>query len=80
MMEEAQEVKASLKVSKNGKDSLYVGQVALDLMRRHPDDYRQLASRNILIAHSMGGVSLGCHCETRRVVANRLLQGLRLLQ
>ncbi len=78
LMEEAQEVKASLNVPKNGKDSLYVGQVALDLMHRHPDDYRQLASRYILIGHSMGGVSLDCHCETRRVVANRLLQGMSL--
>ena len=56
MVEEAQEVKASLKVSKNGKDSLYVGQVALDTIRRNPDLYRQLASRYILIGHSMGGV------------------------
>jgi triacylglycerol esterase/lipase EstA (alpha/beta hydrolase family) len=56
MMEEAQEVKASLKVSKNGKDSLYVGQAALDTIRRNSDLYRQLASRYILIGHSMGGV------------------------
>ena len=56
LVEEAQEVKASLKVSKNGKDSLYVGQVALDTIRRNPDLYRQLASRYILIGHSMGGV------------------------
>lgn len=56
LVEEAQEVKASLKVSKNGKDSLYVGQVALDTIRRNPDLYRQLASRYILVGHSMGGV------------------------
>lgn len=56
LVEEAQEVKASLNVSKNGKDSLYVGQAALDTIRRNSDLYRQLASRYILIGHSMGGV------------------------
>ena len=56
LVEEAQEVKASLKVSKNGKDYLYVGQAALDTIRRNSDLYRQLASRYILIGHSMGGV------------------------
>ena len=56
LVEEAQEVKASLNVSKNGKDSLYVGQVALDSIRKNPDLYRQLASRYILVGHSMGGV------------------------
>jgi hypothetical protein len=56
LVEEAQEVKASLKVSKNGKDSLYVGQAALDTIRRNPDLFRQLASRYILVGHSMGGV------------------------
>lgn len=56
LVEEAQEVKASLNVSKNGKDSLYVGQAALDTIRKNPDLYRQLASRYILIGHSMGGV------------------------
>ena len=56
LIEEAQEVKASLNVSKNGKDSLYVGQVALDSIRKNPDLYRQLASRYILVGHSMGGV------------------------
>lgn len=56
LVEEAQEVKAFLKISKNGKDSLYVGQAALDTIRRNSDLYRQLASRYILIGHSMGGV------------------------
>jgi len=56
LVEEAQEVKATLEVSKNGKDSLYVGQAALDTIRRNPDLYRQLASRYILVGHSMGGV------------------------
>ena len=56
LMEEAQEVKATLKVRKNAIDSLYVGQVALDTIRKNSDLYRQLASRNILIGHSMGGV------------------------
>ena len=56
LMEEAQEVKASLRVSKNGTDSLYVGQIALDTIRQNPDLYHQLASRYILVGHSMGGV------------------------
>lgn len=54
MMEEAQEVKASFyDVTKD--DSLH-GQKALDSIRKNPDLYRQLASRYILIGHSMGGV------------------------
>lgn len=56
LFDEAQEIKASLKVLKNGKDSLYVGQVALDTIRKNPDLYRKLASRYILVGHSMGGV------------------------
>ena len=56
LMEEVQEVKATLKVRKNAIDSLYVGQDALDTIRKNPDLYRQLASRYILVGHSMGGV------------------------
>ena len=56
LVEEAQEVKASLKVNRNGQDSLYTGQAALDTIRKNPDLYRQIASRYILIGHSMGGV------------------------
>ncbi|WP_308604038.1 hypothetical protein [uncultured Fibrobacter sp.] len=52
MMEEAQEVKASYI---DGKDTLH-GQDALDSIRQNPDLYRQLASRYILVGHSMGGV------------------------
>ncbi|PBC72752.1 PGAP1-like alpha/beta domain-containing protein [Fibrobacter intestinalis] len=52
MMEEAQEVKASYI---DGKDTLH-GQSALDSIRKNPTLYRQLASRYILIGHSMGGV------------------------
>jgi len=52
MMEEAQEVKA---IYISGKDTSY-GQVALEIIRKDPDHYRQLASRYILIGHSMGGV------------------------
>ncbi|MBQ5610251.1 MAG: hypothetical protein IIU83_01495 [Fibrobacteraceae bacterium] len=52
MMEEAQEVKA---IYISGKDTSY-GQVALEIIRKDPDLYRQLASRYILIGHSMGGV------------------------
>ena len=52
LVEEAQEVKAAYAV---GKDTLR-GQTALDSIRNHPDLYHQLASRYILIGHSMGGV------------------------
>lgn len=55
LVEEAQEVKAIfLNPSTGQKDS---GQVALDSIRKYPDRYRQLASRYILIGHSMGGVA-----------------------
>ncbi len=54
MIEEAQEVKAAF-YSITKDDTLH-GQVALDSMRQNPDLYRQLASRYILIGHSMGGV------------------------
>ena len=54
LMEEAQEVKAIFhNLSTNRNDS---GQAALDSIRKNPDLYRQLASRYILIGHSMGGV------------------------
>ena len=48
LLEEAQEVKAVYDTLK--------GQAALEIMRQNPDLYRQLASRYILIGHSMGGV------------------------
>ena len=54
LFEEAQEVKASF-YDKNIPGDVY-GQIALDSMRQYPDLYRQLASRYILIGHSMGGV------------------------
>lgn len=54
LMEEAQEVKAVWYDAVN--DSTHTGQAALELIRRNPDRYRQLASRYILIGHSMGGV------------------------
>ncbi len=54
LMEEAQEVKASW--YEKEKDSTHVGQDALQIIRKNPDLYRQLASRYILIGHSMGGV------------------------
>ena len=54
LMEEAQEVKASIYDSTERK---YIyGQAALDSIRKNPDLYRQLASRYILVGHSMGGV------------------------
>lgn len=53
LMEEAQEVKA---VAKNDSGKVYYGQAALDTIRKNPDLYRQLASRYILVGHSMGGV------------------------
>ena len=56
LTEEAQEVKANLKVRQNGKDSVYTGQAALEIMRQNPDLYRQIPSRYILVGHSMGGV------------------------
>lgn len=54
LVEEAQEVKAVFFNSSTGRNDS--GQVALDSIRRNPDLYRQLASRYILIGHSMGGV------------------------
>lgn len=48
LVEEAQEVKTVY-------DTLR-GQTALEIIRKDPDLYRQLASRYILIGHSMGGV------------------------
>ena len=48
LFEEAQEVKAVY-------DTLH-GQSALEIIRQNPDLYRQLASRYILVGHSMGGV------------------------
>lgn len=54
LFEEAQEVKASWYDVK--KDSTYIGQFALEIIRQNPDLYRQIPSRYILIGHSMGGV------------------------
>ena len=56
MMEEAQEVKACFVVDSGDTSKNLHGQEALDSMRNHPDLFRQLASRYILIGHSMGGV------------------------
>ena len=53
LVEESQEVKA---LFVKGKDSLY-RQVALDSIRNHPHLYRQIPSRYILVAHSMGGIA-----------------------
>lgn len=59
-MEEAQEVKSKIFNECNVGDSVVVdsivGQQALKIIRQNPDLYRQLASRYILIGHSMGGV------------------------
>lgn len=54
LMEEAQEVKSFDLLDDNGERKY--GQSALELIRKNPDLYRQLASRYILIGHSMGGV------------------------
>jgi len=54
LVEEAQEVKAVFLNPSTGQNDS--GQVALDSIRKYPDLYRQLASRYILIGHSMGGV------------------------
>ncbi len=56
LTEEAQEVKATYVVDENDTNQNLHGQVALEIIRRNPDRYRQLASRYILIGHSMGGV------------------------
>ena len=55
LFEEAQEVKSSFySVSKD--DTLH-GQEALDSIRQDPDLFRKLASRYVLVSHSMGGVA-----------------------
>ena len=54
LFEEAQEVKAVW--YDIGQDSTHFGQDALQIIRQNPDLYRQLASRYILVGHSMGGV------------------------
>lgn len=56
LVEEAQEVKAWFVVDSNDTSKDLHGQEALDSIRQHSDLYRQLASRYILIGHSMGGV------------------------
>ena len=61
LFEEAQEVKAVITqeiANDSGVkiDTIAKGQNALELIRKNPDLYRQLASRYILIGHSMGGV------------------------
>ena len=57
LFEEAQELKAEFVINQTGGNPRIIyGQVALDSIRNHPDLYRQLASRYILIGHSMGGV------------------------
>ena len=56
LVEEAQEVKARFVVDENDSTKDLYGQEALDSIRKYPDLYRQLASRYILIGHSMGGV------------------------
>ena len=54
-MEEAQEVKAKFLNPLKPSENKY-GQAALEIIRKDPDRYRQLASRYILIGHSMGGI------------------------
>lgn len=56
LVEEAQEVKARFIVDETDSTKDKYGQEALDSIRQHPDLYRQLPSRYILIGHSMGGV------------------------
>ena len=43
-------------VAEDDSGKVLYGQAALELIRKNPDLYRQLASRYILIGHSMGGV------------------------
>ena len=54
LIEEAQEVKAVFFNPSTGRNDS--GQIALEIIRKNPDLYRQLASRYILVGHSMGGV------------------------
>ena len=56
LVEEAQEVKAFFIVNPNDTSQNLHSLLALDSIRQNPDLYRQLASRYILIGHSMGGV------------------------
>ena len=56
LFEEAQEVKANIIINPNDDSKNLYGQMALDSIRQNPDLYRQLASRYILVGHSMGGV------------------------
>ncbi len=60
LVEEAQEVKAKIYNQRVVGDSVVVdstvGQNALEIIRKNPDLYHQLASRYILVGHSMGGV------------------------
>ena len=56
LVEEVQEVKANVIIDSNDDLKNLHGQKALDSIRQNPDLYRQLASRYILIGHSMGGV------------------------
>ena len=53
LFEEAQEVKA---VAEDDSGKVHYGQAALEIMRRDPDLFRKLASRYVLVSHSMGGV------------------------
>ena len=56
LVEEAQEVKARFVIDENDTSLDLYGQSALEIIRKHPDLYRQLPSRYILIGHSMGGI------------------------
>ena len=61
LFEEAQEVKALI-TKKNVSDTIEridttaKGQAALEIIRQDPDLFRKLASRYVLVSHSMGGV------------------------
>lgn len=55
LVEESQEVRAVFDNASTGRKDF--GQVALDSIRRHPDLYRQIPSRYILVGHSMGGIA-----------------------
>lgn len=56
LFEEAQEVRAKYVVDENDTNQNLYGQVALDSIRKYPDLFRKLASRYVLVSHSMGGV------------------------
>ena len=80
LVEEAQEVKAVVLDTGNPKNNKY-GQSALEIIRQNPDLYRQLASRYILVGHSMrrggSGIRAGRLLQRRRGQGDNARQSAR---